>query len=85
MNVMNAIRSAETEDQRDADVRLHEARALLPNDGMLQDFFDALFTGAVPEDILRSTPGQLAALAQAVWAQARARAGRHGCRRTGGE
>ncbi|HEY4076460.1 MAG TPA: NAD-glutamate dehydrogenase [Rhizomicrobium sp.] len=73
MNVMNAIRSAETEEQRDADARLHEARTLLPNDGALQEFFDALFAGAVPEDLLRSTPQQLATLARVVWTQALAR------------
>jgi NAD-specific glutamate dehydrogenase len=63
MTVMNAIRSAETEEAKSAAERITHARALLPEDRDLTQFFDALYASAVPDDILRNRPDQLAALA----------------------
>jgi glutamate dehydrogenase len=63
MTVMNAIRSAETEEAKNAADRVTHARALLPQDDALIAFFDALYAGAVPDDVLRARPDQLAALA----------------------
>jgi glutamate dehydrogenase len=69
MTLMNAVRSAETEAARSARQRLADARNLLPADTALAAFFDALYAGAVPDDVLRSRPDQLAALAVALWAE----------------
>ena len=63
MTVMSAIRSAETEEAKNAADRIRHARALLPQDDALTAFFDALYAGAVPDDVLRARPDQLAALA----------------------
>ncbi|HWY64408.1 MAG TPA: NAD-glutamate dehydrogenase domain-containing protein, partial [Rhizomicrobium sp.] len=63
MTVMSAIRSAETEETKNAADRILHARALLPDDHALFQFFDALYASAVPDDVLRSRPDQLAALA----------------------
>ena len=63
MTVMNAIRSAETEEAKSAADRIDHARALLPKDDALIQFFDALYASAVPDDVLRARPDQLAALA----------------------
>ena len=70
MTMMTAIRSAESEAAKGAGDKLAEARRLLPPDDGLAVFFDALYAGAVPDDILRARPDQLAALALAVWAEA---------------
>src|SRR5690349_19576569 len=63
MTVMSAIRSAETEEAKNAADRIAHARALLPQDQALTAFFDALYASAVPDDVLRVRPDQLAALA----------------------
>ena len=63
MTVMSAIRSAETEEAKNAADRIAHARALLPQDEALTAFFDALYASAVPDDVLRVRPDQLAALA----------------------
>jgi len=63
MTVMSAIRSAETEEAKNAADRIAHARALLPKDDALIRFFDALLASAVADDILRARPDQLAALA----------------------
>jgi glutamate dehydrogenase len=73
MTVLTAIRSAETEAARDAASRIQEARGLLPKDGQLEAFFDALYAGAVPDDVLRARPDQLAALALALQAESQKR------------
>ena len=70
MTMMTAIRSTENEVAKGASDKLAEARRLLPDDDGLTAFFDALYAGAVPDDILRARPDQLAALALAVWAEA---------------
>ena len=62
MTVMSAIRSAETEEAKNAADRISHARALLPQDDALIHFFDALYASAVPDDVLRARPDQLAAL-----------------------
>jgi glutamate dehydrogenase len=74
MTMMTAIRSAESEAAKGAQEKLTQAKALLPADEALAAFFDALYAGAVPDDILRARPDQLAALALAVWAEAGKRA-----------
>src|SRR3569833_1265561 len=74
MTMMTAIRSAESEAAKGASDKLAEARRLLPADDGLAAFFDALYAGAVPDDILRARPDKLAALALAVWAEAAKRA-----------
>ena len=70
MTMMTAIRSAETEEARSAADRIREARGLLPQDAALADFFDALYAGTVPDDVLRARPDQLAALAMALSGEA---------------
>jgi glutamate dehydrogenase len=70
MTVMTAIRSAETDEARNAADRIKEARALLPTDAALADFFDALYAHAVPEDVLRARADQLAALAMMLQTEA---------------
>ena len=52
MNI--AVRSADTQEARAALARLAQARALI-TDPQLQSFFDALFHGALPDDVLIST------------------------------
>src|SRR5258706_2869735 len=74
MTVMTAIRSAETEDARNAHDRIASARALLPQDAALTRFFDALYASAVPDDVLRARADQLAALAMMLHAEAGKRA-----------
>ena len=59
MTVMTAIRSAETEVAREAGARITGARALLPEDAGLEAFFDALYAGAMPDDVLRARADQL--------------------------
>ena len=58
MTMMTAIRSAESEAAKSAGDKLAEARHLLPADNGLAAFFDTLYAGAVPEDILRARPAQ---------------------------
>jgi glutamate dehydrogenase len=70
MTVMTAIRSAETEEAKAAADRIQEARRLLPQDAALADFFDALYAGTVPDDVLRARADQLAALAMTLSAEA---------------
>ena len=74
MTVMTAIRSAETEAAREAEKRIAEARALLPQDEHLAAFFDALYASAVPDDVLRARADQLTQLAMALHAQTDMRA-----------
>src|SRR5580704_2934450 len=63
--------AAEDQDQQAAAERLTAARALLASDKPeLKTFFDALFAAAAPDDLLRSTPDTLAALARTVFAAA---------------
>jgi len=73
MTAMTAIRSAETEAAREAEKRIAEARALLPKDEHLAQFFDALYASAVPDDVLRARADQLTQLAMALHAEARKR------------
>jgi len=67
----NAVRSADTEEARAAHLRLQDARAQIEQerDPDLLNFFDALYAGAVPEDVLHTDAGRLAALAKALWAE----------------
>jgi glutamate dehydrogenase len=74
MTVLTAVRSADSDAVRDANSRIQEARSLLPDDAQLEAFFDALYTHAVPDDVLRARPDQLAALALALQAEAQKRA-----------
>ena len=74
MTVMTAIRSAETEEAKSAADRIAQARSLLPVDTELFRFFDALYAGAMPDDILRARADQLAALAMALQTEAGKRA-----------
>jgi glutamate dehydrogenase len=74
MTVMTAIRSAETEEAKSASDRIASARALLPQNAALGDFFDALYAGAVPDDVLRAPADQLASLAMMLHAEAGKRA-----------
>jgi glutamate dehydrogenase len=74
MTVMTAIRSAETEAAREAEKRIAEARALLPQDDELTGFFDALYASAVPDDVLRARADQLTQLALTLHAEAIGRA-----------
>src|SRR5476649_9483 len=74
MTVMTAIRSAETEEAKNAFDRIDQARALLPVDAALARFFDALYSGAVPDDVLRARADQLASLAMMLHADAGKRA-----------
>src|SRR5690348_6448058 len=74
MTMMTAIRSAESEAAKGAKEKLAQARHLLPGDAALAAFFDALYAGAVPDDILRARPDQLTALALALWGEAGKRA-----------
>ena len=74
MTVMTAIRSAETEEAKNAADRIGQARALLPGDPELLRFFDALYASAMPDDVLRARADQLAALALALHAQTAKRA-----------
>src|SRR5579871_2179528 len=53
-----------------ADAMLREARALLKDDAE-RNFFDALFGGAAGEDVTRSNPQGLAALARQAWDEAK--------------
>jgi glutamate dehydrogenase len=62
---MTAVRSADTEEARDAKVRLAEARALLTDKAGLE-FFDALFASALSEEVLSVRPARLVGLAQAL-------------------
>src|SRR5579863_8644224 len=70
MTVMTAIHSAETEEAKSAADRIAQARALLPVDGELARFFDALYAGAMPDDVLRARADQLTALAMALHTEA---------------
>src|SRR3569623_3728576 len=74
MTMMSAVRSAESEAAKGAREKLAEARRLLPDDAGLATFFDALYAGAVPDDILRVRADQLGALALALWSEAAKRA-----------
>jgi hypothetical protein len=68
----NAVRSADTEEARAAHLRIQEARQLIEQDrdsGLLT-FFDALYAGAMPQDVLHTDAARLAALARALWAEA---------------
>ena len=64
----NAVRSADTEEARAAQARLAEARALI-SEPQLQSFFDALFHGALPDDVLIVRAERLVALARALFAE----------------
>ncbi|MEY4964578.1 MAG: hypothetical protein RL274_161 [Pseudomonadota bacterium] len=68
----NAVRSADTEEARAAHLRIQEARGLIEQerDAGLLAFFDALYAGAMPEDVLHTDAGRLAALAKALWVEA---------------
>ncbi|HWX89102.1 MAG TPA: hypothetical protein VNY75_02275, partial [Rhizomicrobium sp.] len=74
MTVMTAIHSAETEEAKNAADRIAQARALLPVDAELARFFDALYAGAMPDDVLRARADQLTALAMALHSEAAKRA-----------
>ena len=68
----NAVRSADTEEARAAHLRIQEARQMIEQDrdaGLLT-FFDALYAGAMPQDVLHTDATRLAALARALWAEA---------------
>ena len=66
----NAVRSADTEEARAAHLRIQEARVLIEQDTALLTFFDALYAGAMPQDVLHTDAGRLAALAKALWVEA---------------
>jgi glutamate dehydrogenase len=67
----NAVRSADTEEARASALRIQEARVMMgKSDPDKVAFFDALYAGAVPDDILRTDAERLAALAKALWAEA---------------
>jgi glutamate dehydrogenase len=67
----NAVRSADTEEARASALRIQEARVMMgASDPDKVAFFDALYAGAVPDDILRTDAERLAALAKALWAEA---------------
>jgi NAD-specific glutamate dehydrogenase len=61
----NAVRSADTQEARAAAARLAEARALITDKDLLA-FFDALFLGALPDDVLQARAERLVALARAL-------------------
>jgi glutamate dehydrogenase len=61
----NAVRSADTQEARAAAARLAEARALITEKDLLA-FFDALFLGALPDDVLQARAERLVALARAL-------------------
>ncbi|HEX3754831.1 MAG TPA: NAD-glutamate dehydrogenase domain-containing protein, partial [Rhizomicrobium sp.] len=65
----SGIRSSDSEKARDAARRIAEARTGLADSDAL-GFFDALFAGAVPDDVLRVRPERLAALAVALYKEA---------------
>src|ERR1700742_890005 len=64
----NAVRSADTEESRSAFARLAQARTLI-TDPKLAQFFDALFHGALPDDVLIVRAERLVALARALYEQ----------------
>ncbi len=68
----NAVRSADTEEARAAHLRIQEARVLIEQEGDagLTTFFDALYAGAMPQDVLHTDAGRLAMLARALWIEA---------------
>ena len=70
--MINAVRSADTEEARAAHLRIQEARGLVEQerDTGLLTFFDALYAGAMPQDVLHTDATRLAALARALWAEA---------------
>ena len=68
----NAVRTADTQEARAAAARLAEARALIA-DRALAGFFDVLFAGALPDDVLLVRSERLVALARALYEQV----GRH--------
>jgi len=71
----NAVRSADTEEARAAHLRIQEARALIEQerDAGLTPFFDALYAGAMPQDVLHTDAARLAMLARALWVEANKR------------
>jgi glutamate dehydrogenase len=62
------IRSSDSDKSRDAAARISEARALIDKQAI--GFFDALYAGALPDDVLRVRPERLAALARALFDEA---------------
>ena len=66
----NAVRSADTEETRAAQAQLKQARALI-TDPQLGSFFDALFQGALPDDVLIVRAERLVALARALFEEVR--------------
>ena len=71
----NAVRSADTEEARAAHLRIQEARGLIEQerDAGLTTFFDALYAGAMPQDVLHTDAARLAMLARALWVEANKR------------
>ncbi len=69
MTEQSAIRSSDGEKARDAAARIEQARARIDS-AETQAFFDALYAGAVPDDVLRASPERLAALAHALYDEA---------------
>ena len=67
----HAVHSADIEETHTARLRLQQARVQIEQerDAELLSFFDALYAGAVPEDVLQTDAGRLAALAKALWAE----------------
>ena len=66
---MLTVNDSEDRDQRAAQERLRAARTQLASEpDALRTFFDSLFAAAAPDDILRSTPEALAALARGAFA-----------------
>ncbi len=65
----NAVRSADTEEARAAQARIQDARALIKKESAMLGFFDALYAGAVPDDVLHTDAKRLVALARALAAQ----------------
>ena len=86
MTVMTAIRSAETEEARSvADRIARGARPAAPGCTAACRFFDALYAGAMPDDVLRARADQSGGAGHGgAWRKPRKRAARRDpCRGAG--
>jgi glutamate dehydrogenase len=66
MTLHSTIQASDGQKTRQAEERIAAARGLIGN-SETQAFLDALYAGAVPDDVLRATPDRLAALARALY------------------
>ena len=69
MTVHSTIRASDGDKAQEAAARIAAARGLIDS-SETQAFLDALYAGAVPDDVLRATPERLAALARALYGEA---------------